>query len=190
MGKLILVVHISLDGFVAGPNGELDNFDASEENLQFVCSLTEEAGTALFGRNSYLLLNDFWPTAATRPNATKGEIAYSNWYNNANKIVISKTMAQQDLNNTVIISKNILSEIIKIKERTSKNILIFGSPKVSQLLMQYYLIDGYWIFVNPIIFGKGIPLFAGSAVITKLNLLATKQFPNGEIALNYVVDKK
>ncbi|MFI5187151.1 MAG: dihydrofolate reductase family protein, partial [Chitinophagales bacterium] len=67
MRELILVVHIPLDGFVAGPKGELDGFDASEENLQFVCSLTEDADTALFGRNSYQLLNSHWPTAKDRP---------------------------------------------------------------------------------------------------------------------------
>lgn len=74
MRQLILVVHISLDGFVAGTKGELDGFDASEENLQFVCSLTEHADAALFGRISYELLNNYWPTAKDKPNATQGEL--------------------------------------------------------------------------------------------------------------------
>src|SRR5258706_3597512 len=114
MRKIILIAHISLDGFVAGPNGELDGFDASEENLQFVCKLTGEADTALFGRISYQLLDSYWPTARDMSNATKGEIAYSNWYNNAKKIVISRTMAKERLENTIIISGNILNEIIRI----------------------------------------------------------------------------
>ena len=190
MRKLILVVHISLDGFVAGHKGELDGFDASEENLEFVCKLTEEADTALFGRISYKLLDDYWPTAKDRPNATKGEIAYSNWYNHAKKIVISRTMTQESLNNTIIISENISNEVIKIKEQAGKNILIFGSPAISQSLMQLDLIDSYWIFVNPIIFGLGIPLFAGLTNKSKLKLQATKQFSNGEIALNYIVERQ
>jgi len=189
MRKLILVVHISLDGFVAGPKGELDGFDAGEENLEFVCKLTEEADTALFGRISYKLLDSYWPTARDNPNATNGEIAYSTWYNNAKKIVISKTITAQNLINTTIISKNISNEIIKIKEQTGKNILIFGSPTISQSLMQPDLIDSYWIFVNPIIFGQGIPLFAGLTNKLKLKLLTTKQFSNGEIALHYIVDR-
>jgi len=85
MRELILVVHTSLDGFVAGPKGELDGFNAAEENLPFVCQLTEGADTALFGRISYELLNSHWPTAKNRPNATKGVIDYSNWYNEAKK---------------------------------------------------------------------------------------------------------
>jgi len=190
MRKLILVAHTSLDGFVAGPKGELDGFEADEENLQFVCKLTEEADAALFGRISYKLLDSYWPTAKDRANATKGEIAYSNWYNHAKKIVFSKTMTQESLHNMTIISGNISNEIIKIKEQAGKNILIFGSPTVSQSLMQLDLIDNYWIFVNPIIFGQGIALFAGLAKKSKLKLLNTKQFSNGEIALNYVVDRQ
>ena len=153
-----------------------------------MCKLTEEADTALFGRISYELLNRYWPTAREHPHATKGEIAYSNWYNNAKKIVISKTMTEKSLNNTTVISGNISNEIIKIKEQTGEGILIFGSPAVSQLLMKHDLIDSYWIFVNPIIFGEGIPLFSDMKNKIKLKLLTTKQFPNGEIALHYSVN--
>ena len=185
MGKLVLVVHISLDGFVAGLKGELDGFEPDEENLQFVCSLTENADTALFGRISYQLLNRYWPTASLRPNATKGEIVYSNWYNGAKKIVISKTMTAENLDNTTVISKNLLDEIVRIKEQAEKSILIFGSPMVSQLLMQHNLIDSYWIFVNPIMFGQGIPLFTDLSHKIELNLVTTRKFFNGEIALNY-----
>jgi dihydrofolate reductase len=190
MRKLALLAHTSLDGFVAGIKGELDDFDASEENLQFVCSLTEQADAALFGRTSYELLNNYWPSAKDLPNASKGTIAYSTWYNMAKKIVISTTMKSQNLNNTIIISDHIANELIKIKDQPGKDILIFGSPAVSQLLMQHDLIDSYWIFVNPIIVGKGIPLFTEMSNKIKLKLVATKQFSNGEIALNHSIDGK
>jgi dihydrofolate reductase len=189
MRTIILVVHTSLDGFVAGPVGELDGFEAGEENLEFVCKLTEAADTALFGRVSYELLDSYWPTAGDRFNAPKGEILYSNWYNNAKKFVFSKTLSEADLNNTAIISENISTKIIEIKAQKGKDILIFGSPTVAQLLMQLDLIDSYWIFINPVVFGKGIPLFADLKDKIKLKLLATKQFPNGEIALHYSVNQ-
>lgn len=189
MRKLILLAHISLDGFVAGSKGELDGFDAGEENLEFICSLTENADAALFGRISYQLLNSYWPTAKDRVNATKDEIKYSNWYNNVKKIVISGTLPEGNTGDPTIINGNLENEIIKIKEQEGKNILIFGSPSVSQLLMQLDLIDSYWIFVNPITFGKGIPLFAGIQPKFKLKLLSTKQFSNGEIALNYIAER-
>jgi dihydrofolate reductase len=189
MRKLILVVHTSLDGFVAGSNGELDGFDAGEENLEFICKLTEEADTALFGRISYQLLESNWPTARNRPGATKAEIAYSNWYNNAKKIVLSSTLNSAGLHHTTILRGNISNEIIKLREQAGKNILIFGSPSVFQSLLQSDLVDHYWIFVNPVIFGQGIPLFTGPTKKVKLKLLFAKQFSNGEIALHYEADK-
>ena len=108
MRKLILIAHISLDGFVAGAKGELDNFPADEENLRFVCKLTEGADTALVGRKSYQLLDNYWPLAKDRPNPTKGEIAFSTWYNNVHKIVVSRTMSGVHLNNFTFIHENVL----------------------------------------------------------------------------------
>ena len=187
MRKLVLLAHTSLDGFVAGVQGELDDFDPSEENLQFVCGLTEQGDSALFGRISYELLNYYWPDAKNRPNASKGTIAYSNWYNTATKIVISKTMTAENLTNTIIISENIPGKISEIKKQPGRDILIFGSPVVCQLLMEHNLIDSYWIFVNPIIFGKGVPLFTDMTNKIKLKLTSTKQFANGEMGLHYSV---
>jgi dihydrofolate reductase len=189
MRKLILIVHTSLDGFVAGTKGELDGFDASEENLQFVCDLTAEADAALFGRISYQLLNGYWPKAKDIPNASKGTISYSTWYNNAQKIVISKTLAKEYLDNTIFISNDIANAISNIKSQQGKDILIFGSPGVSQLLIQQDLIDSIWIFINPVIFGLGIPLFNASENKTTLKLVATKQFANGEIGLHYILER-
>jgi dihydrofolate reductase len=98
-------------------------------------------------------------------------------------------MTGEGIDNTIIISDNISNDIKKIKRQTGKDILIFGSPSVAQTLMKLELIDSFWIFINPIIFGQGIPLFSGKAEKSKLKLLATSLFSNGEIALNYVVDR-
>ena len=75
---------------------------------------------------------------------------------------MSTTILAEGLHNTIIISENISNQIIKIKQQRGKNILIFGSPAAFQSLLQLDLIDGYWIFVNPIIFGQGIPLFTNN----------------------------
>src|SRR4029078_5562289 len=109
--NLSLLAHTSLDGFVAGARGELDDFDVSEENLEFVCTLTEGADAALFGRSSYELLNNYWPSAKDLPNASKGTIAYSTWYNSAKRIVVSKSMAAEKLNNTIIIKDDVPNKV-------------------------------------------------------------------------------
>ena len=188
MRKLVLVVHVSLDGFVAGPKGELDGFDAGEENLEFVCGLTKDADAALFGRLSYEMINGHWPTVKDNPDASWNELAYSCWYNRAKKFVVSTTM--REAANAIVIHENIESEIGKLKQQPGKNILLFGSPKLARALMQWDLIDDYWIFVNPVTFQDGIPLFNNEVPKRKLLLLDVRQLAFGELAMHYIPKPK
>jgi len=185
MKKLVSIAHISIDGFVAGLKGELDGFDRSEGNLEFVCKLTRQADSALFGRVSYQLLETYWPTAATLPNVTKAEIEYSNWYNSAKKIVVSNTITESEKPNTTIIRDNILDAISDFKKQEGSDILLFGSPTLTQFLIEHGMIDSYWIFIHPVFFGEGIPLFRQTKHKMKLKLGETKKFVKGEIALHY-----
>lgn len=141
MREMNLIVQTSLDGFVAGPKGEFDNFIGGEENLEFVCSITDTADTAMFGRVSYELLESYWPTAGSNPDATKNTTRYSNWYNLASKIVLSRTLSQDTLKKVTIIRDDLLSEINKIKEQEGKNILIFGSPTIVHELLDLNVIE-------------------------------------------------
>lgn len=184
MRKLILIVHTSLDGFVAGEYGEFDNFKQSPENLDFVCSLTDDADAALVGRVSYQMLESYWPTAGDKENATKSDIKYSNWYNEADKIVLSKTLSI-DKEKTTFISDNIAQHIQNIKSQAGKNILMFGSPSAFETLRHLNVIDAYWIIQYPIFFGKGIPFFTRTQNSNRLKLLNVKQFSEGEIAIHY-----
>jgi dihydrofolate reductase len=188
MRKLILIVHTSLDGFVAGENGEFDGFNTSPENLDFVCSLTDEADGALAGRVSYQMLESYWPTARDKANAPISEIKYSNWYNNAEKIILSKSLSGNNLSNTTIISENISDKLFEIKNKKGKNILMFGSPTAFQTLNKLDLIDEYWVITYPVFFGKGISFFTLAGNSKKFKLLSTRQFSNGEIVVNYKVE--
>ena len=89
MRKLIVLVHTSLDGFVAGVNGELDGLETCEENLEAVCQLTKEADAAVFGRVSFELINSFWKNRKDHPDATWNELVYSCWFNRVNKYVVT-----------------------------------------------------------------------------------------------------
>src|SRR6202012_1775327 len=130
MRKTILMVHLSLDGYVAGPLGDLGYFTQNDDNLAFVNSLTIGADAALFGRNSYKLLNDFWPSKHKDPGATPAEVAYSNWYNASEKIVVSTTLSPDSGGDITIIGQHLKHELIQIKEKAGGNILIFGSPSL------------------------------------------------------------
>ncbi len=89
-----------------------------------------------------------------------------------------------------ILSDNLLDRINEIKQQTGKDILLFGSPTATHSLIQLNLIDGYWLFVNPIILGRGIPLFVDIKDKIKLNLLTTRQFTCGVTELNYIADRQ
>jgi dihydrofolate reductase len=189
MRELILIVQTSLDGFVAGPNGEFDNFIGGEENLEFVCSITDEADAILLGRNSYQLINTHWPTAAGKPGATKNEIKYSNWYNSAPKYVLSKTLETDKATNTHVISENSGTEINRLKQEPGRTILMFGSPTAVQPLFDQNLVDSLWMIVHPVIFGEGIPFFRDRKNVIKLGLITSKQLSNGTLCNKYSVNK-
>lgn len=190
MRKIISFMHISLDGFVAGPNGEMDWIKVDQEIFDFVGKRISEGDTALYGRVTYEMMENYWPTAADKPTATKHDIEHSKWYSNVHKVVLSKTMKGSDLKNTTIISDNLSESVNEIKQKEGSDILLFGSPAATHSLIQLNLIDGYWLFVNPVILGRGIPLFVDIKEKIKLNLLTTRQFTCGVTELNYTVDRK
>ncbi|MBS1732386.1 MAG: dihydrofolate reductase family protein, partial [Bacteroidetes bacterium] len=128
------------------------------------------------------------PKAGEKLNATKHEIQHSRWYNRIHKVVLSNTLKEPDISNTSILSDNITEKINEIKQHPDKEILLFGSPTATHALIQLGLIDGYWLFVNPIILGQGIPLFQDIKNKIKLKLSTSRKFTCGVIELNYLVD--
>lgn len=186
-------MHISLDGFVAEPNGEMNWIKADEELFNYVGKRISQGDTSLYGRVTYQMMENYWSTAGDKPTATNHEIEHSKWYKNVHKVVLSKSMKDKVLDNTAIISDNLSERINEIKQSRnsgSKEVLLFGSPTATYSLMQQNLIDGYWLFVNPIILGQGIPLFKDIKNKIKLKLLlTTRQFTCGVTELNYEVDR-
>src|SRR5688572_15565123 len=143
MRKIISFMHISLDGFVAGLNGEMDWIKVDEEIFDHVGKRISEGDTALYGRVTYEMMEAYWPTAGDKPTASKHDIEHSKWYSKAHKVVLSKTMKDVDLTNTTIISDNLSDSLNKIKQQPGEDILLFGSPTATHSLMKLGLIDGY-----------------------------------------------
>jgi len=184
-------MHMSLDGFVAGPNGEMNWIKVDEEIFDHVGKRISESDTALYGRVTYQMMEGYWPTAGDEPGASKHDIEHSAWYKKAHKVVLSKSMKGKSLPNTTIISDNLSQRINEIKQSGGgKEILLFGSPTATHALIQQNLIDGYWLFINPIILGQGIPLFADVKEKVSLKLLSSREFNSGVTALDYTVDKQ
>ncbi|MBI3259762.1 MAG: dihydrofolate reductase family protein [Ignavibacteriae bacterium] len=185
MKKLVIFMHVSLDGFVGGPNGEMDWIRVDDEMFDYAGRLTHDSDVALYGRVTYNMMDAYWPTAADQPNASKHDIEHSNWYNSVHKVVVSNSMKGKKLENVTILNENIPNEILRIKQQPGKNIAMFGSPTVGHFLMQHNLIDDYWLFINPIILGTGIPMFTGIKEKIDLTLVESKTFSSGVVGLHY-----
>lgn len=186
MRKLIQHMHVSLDGFVTDRNGGMGWIHVDEEMFEHVGSMTDEADAGLYGRVTFEMMDAYWPTAADKPNATKHDVQHAEWYKAAYKVVLSNTLKTAS-GSTQIISDNLVEQINTLKEEPGKNILIFGSPGAAHSLMRYNLIDEYWLFVNPVLLGGGKPLFSDIQQQTNLQLLDTKIFRSGVVALHYEV---
>ncbi len=186
MRNVIAFMHVSLDGFACGPNGELQWAIVDDEVNPYVDSLFKSVDTALYGRNTYQLMYSYWPTVPTDPEATPRELAHARWVENVSKIVFSKTITHSDWNNTRVINDHIAEEIASLKQAPGGDLMIFGSPRLTHTFMQLGLIDEYRLFLNPIVLGGGTPLFQGIADTQKLKLVETKTFQNGVVALHYL----
>lgn len=178
-------MHVSLDGYVAGLNGEMDWIRVDEEMFDYSGKLVDECDMGLYGRVTFEMMEHYWPTAADNPNATKHDIEHSRWYNSVAKVVLSDSLKDKKMKNVTVLSNDIPNKILTLKQQSGANIVIFGSPRASHFLMQHNLIDDYWLFVNPIILGEGMPMFKGIRHKINLNLVESHVFPSGVIALHY-----
>lgn len=185
MREIILIAHVSLDGFVADINGKLHKFRPGEENLAFVAEISKAADTILMGRKTYDLLNEYWSTIKDAPDASPAQIAYSTWYAAAGKLVISNTLQSEHHPELTIVTEPIIEYVSQIKQSEGQAIVIFTSPSITQRLMEHNLIDTYWLFFNPLFFGKGIPLFNNPPDSISLKLCEIKRFENEELAVKY-----
>lgn len=186
MRKLIAHAHISLDGFAAGPNGELHWVLVDEELFDYTAKLTRRADAAIYGRKTYQIMDGYWPTAADQPNANKHDKEHGAWYHQVEKYVLSNTLTQAKPK-TTILNGTVFEQISAIKSQPGKDIILFGSPSSAQELLRMGLIDGLCLLVNPILLGQGLPYFKEIETQKRLRLTESHAFSSGVTQLDYQV---
>ena len=186
MRKVIVSNYVTLDGFFAGPKGEIDWFVWDEETANYSRELINSIDTIVFGRLTYELMASYWPVASP---ATEDPVII-NAMNNLPKIVFSKTLKKLYWNNSRLAKGNIADEISTLKQQPGKDVVIYGSGSIVSSLTQLRLIDEYRIFVNPVVLGSGKPLFKDLRDRLSLNLIKTRAFKNGVVLLHYQYDSK
>ncbi|MGP0584085.1 dihydrofolate reductase family protein [Paenibacillus timonensis] len=187
MRKLVLFLHASLDGFVEGPNGEMDigwvSYDTDLE--RHAKEILSTADTVIWGRGTYQMMHSYWPSVPSNPSASLHEREHAEWIEKTEKIVFSTTLEKVDWNNSRLVNKDIEKEIRHLKQQPGKDMVILGSPRLAHHFMQLDLIDEYKITVSPVLIGKGLPLFQGLKEKIKLKLIENKTFDSGAIGLVY-----
>ncbi len=182
MRRLYLFNMVSLDGFFEGPNKwEIDWHNVDAEFNDFSIRQLDATGAIIFGRVTYQGMASYWPT----PAAVQDDPQVANRMNAISKIVVSKTLDKADWNNTRLIKTNLVEEITNLKALPGKELALFGSANLASTFIKEHLIDEFRIFVNPLVLGKGGPLFIGLDGRLKLKLLEAQPFKNGNVLLRY-----
>lgn len=192
MRKVIALIHLSLDGFAAGPNDELDWISYDDELEQYAHSLHATTDAVIWGRRTYEGMAGYWLTVPGNPDSTPAQLEHAHWLESATKIVVSRTLDRIEWNNarnTVLIKDHIAEEINQIKQQPGKDIWFIGSTMLAQTFIQLDLIDEYRLNINPTVLGSGKLLFAGVSRGFRLKLLDARTFKSGVVALRYEPDR-
>ncbi len=190
MKKITVFDYVSVDGFFAGPHGEIDWFKIigkDDEYDKYTHGQAKVGGTLIFGRTTYEMMKSYWPT----PDAIKNDPHMAEVVDNDRKIVFSKTLKNvketPNWKNISLFHKIKPEEILKLKE--GEDMTILGSGSIVQQLANLNLIDEYTLVVVPVVLGAGKYLFK-DVKNTGLKLINAKAFNNGIVLLNYQPDKE
>lgn len=188
MRKLIVSMNVTLDGFMAGPGGELDwHFDYwNEEMARCAGEQLSEADTILLGRVTYNAMAGYWPARQRDLLCPKEDIAFADLINNCRKVVFSKTLQHTAWNNARLAQQTIRKEVILLKQQPGRDMILYGSGSIVASLTRLNLIDEYILWLHPVVLGKGIPLFKSNVVSPSLTLSKSRVFSSGVVILYYL----
>ncbi len=184
MRTLKLQMQVSLDGFVAGTNGEMDwmVWDWDEELKQYVKNITAPVDCIVLGRVLATGFIPTWEAQATNPETAED---FARKMNESPKVVFSKTLVESDWKRTTLAKGDIVEEINHLKAQAGGDIIAYGGSSFVSALIQHGLIDEYHLFINPIALGSGMPIFASLKSRLSLSLVRSESFSCGIVVLQY-----
>jgi dihydrofolate reductase len=186
--RLFMFMTISVDGFFEGRNHDISWHNVDEEFNKFAIEQLRETDAILFGRRTYELFEDTWPKAADDPRMSKDNLEIAGLINNMNKIVFSKTLKKVEEKESwrnVKLIREVNPEVIKRWKQEPGKDLGIGGNNLAVSFARVGLIDEIRIMVDPVVLGKGTPLFEGIKDKLNLRLLKTRTFKSGNVLLYY-----
>jgi dihydrofolate reductase len=186
MRKLILQMQVSLDGFNStGPNDEQKWVTwAWDEIKHDVLELAQSCDTEIIGRKLAVDYIPFWAKTSTDSESMMFEL--DKIKAQQKKIVFTKTLEKSDWENTELAKGNLSEEINKLKNQSGKDLLVYGGSSFVSNLVKENLIDEFYLFLNPVALGRGIPIFDSLKEWQQLQLIKSKTFESGILLLHYV----
>ena len=191
MRKVILFMTYSLDGFVGGPNGEM-NWESQDEEVGRVLipDLLSTVDTLLLGRTLYQGFHQAWPAMAADPSSPNELVDFAQWIEDTPKIVFSTTLQSVDWKNSKLVrvsnDDDIAREVTELKKQQSGgDMVVFGGARFARTLNKLRLIDEYRLKLQPVALGSGLPLFNGNKDRLQLKLTKSRAFGSGVIGLYY-----
>jgi dihydrofolate reductase len=183
MRKIVMLNRISLDGYFAGPNGEIDWF-IHDPAVDQAAHEMMRPDTLLLGRLTYQMFESYWPPVAQDPNAPPEARVLADELNQMTKVVFSKTLQEVTWQNTHLVDGDLTAAVAQLKQGQGADITIFGSGTVVQQLAKEGLINEYLFILTPVVLGTGKPLFEAVDRFN-LDLLETRHFKSGNVLLHY-----
>jgi dihydrofolate reductase len=182
MRKLIYSMGVSLDGFIAGPDGEIDWSAPDEELHRFHNQQARETGAYLYGRRLYEVMA-YWETADEKPSAPEHELEFARIWKDTPKIVFSKTLEKVE-GNARLVRDGVAEEVAELKEQPGKELAV-GGAGLASTFMKLGLIDEYRLFVSPVVLGEGTPYFPALEEKINLELVETQTFGSRVVYVRY-----
>ncbi len=183
MRRIILWMSVSVDGFIEGPNRELDWHLVDDELHTHFNDQLRTMGAFLNGRITYDLMARFWPTADRNPSSTAPMAEFARIWRAMPKIVFSRTLEHAGWN-TTILRDVIPADIRQLQEQPGGD-LALGGADLAASFIRHDLIDEYRLFIHPVVIGRGKPLFQPSDARRPFRLVETRTFGNGVVLLRY-----
>jgi dihydrofolate reductase len=183
--KLKLQVQMSIDGYISGPNGEMDwlvwNWD--DKLKEYVNQLTESVDSILLGRKMTESFISHWSDVITKPD--NPDYAFAKKMIEIPKVVFTKTLNKSEWVNTDIATGDLTDEINKLKRQNGKDIIVYGGASFDSSLIKAGLIDEFHLFVNPAAIGNGMTIFKDLNEVQKFTLVKSIAFDCGIVLLHY-----
>jgi dihydrofolate reductase len=179
MRKIKLQVQMTVDGYIAGPNGEMDwmVFNWDNELKKYVTEISESFDCIILGRK---LAQGFIPHWASNP-----EQEGADKFNSTKKIVFTKTLDKSEWDNTILAKGDLVDEITKLKNQDGKDIIVYGGSTFVSALIKKGLVDEFHLFINPTAIGSGLTIFNELDSRQNLTLIKSISFDCGIVVLNY-----